>query len=58
MKVSEHIMRLNKIIQELTEELHYINNDGHLSGYNDSWKLLNDIELDIHELRTFMLENT
>jgi len=58
MKPSEHIIRLNKIMQLLTEELHYINNDGHLSGYNKSWELLNDIELDMHELRTYILEST
>lgn len=56
MEASQHIIRLNQIIKALTDELHIIDNEGHISTYNESWELLNDIELDIDMLRKFILK--
>lgn len=58
MEVSEHIVRLNKIIKALTDEIHLLNNEGHLPETGEHWGLLNDIELDLQELRTYILEET
>jgi len=58
MKVSEHIERINQCVSVLMQEIQAMHKEGHTQNNAPAWSALNDIELDIIELRNAILEDS
>ena len=57
MEVSQHIMRINNIIGELTEELHTMQDEGHINHNPPAFVSLNDMEMNAIEFRKAILQD-
>ena len=58
MELSEHITRINLIIKSLIDEVNVMRNEGHTNDVGPIWTGINDLELDLCELRNAILKES